>query len=101
MEISPAFSSTSAGCPKVSASKQKPLQVVAAGSSSAPIDTPYTLYVTDTVFNVGGHPWHGKALETSHPCPRYPDFLPRLVALSNCMRLSLTKAAHAVLSGAA
>jgi hypothetical protein len=33
--------------------------------------------------------------------PGYADFLSRLVALSNCMRLSLTKAAHAVLSGAA
>jgi hypothetical protein len=33
--------------------------------------------------------------------PTYPDFLSMLVALSNCMRLSLKKAAHAVLSGAA
>jgi len=30
-----------------------------------------------------------------------PDFLSRLVALSNSMRLSLKKAAHAVLSDAA
>jgi hypothetical protein len=30
-----------------------------------------------------------------------PDFLSKLVALSNSMRLSLKKAAHAVLSGAA
>jgi hypothetical protein len=33
--------------------------------------------------------------------PRTPDFLSRLVALSNSMRLSLMKAAHVVLSGAA
>jgi hypothetical protein len=33
--------------------------------------------------------------------PRTPDFLSRLVALSNSMRLSLKKAAHAVLSDAA
>jgi hypothetical protein len=33
--------------------------------------------------------------------PGIPDFLLRLVALSTCMRLSLKKAAHAVLSGAA
>jgi uncharacterized protein YqcC (DUF446 family) len=33
--------------------------------------------------------------------PRIPDFLSRLVALSSCMRLSLKKAAHVVLSGAA
>jgi hypothetical protein len=33
--------------------------------------------------------------------PRTPDFLSRLVALSNCMRLSLTKAAHAIPSGVA
>jgi hypothetical protein len=38
-------------------------------------------------------------METDHHHPRYPDFL--LVALSNCMRLSLKKAAHAALSGAA
>jgi hypothetical protein len=30
-----------------------------------------------------------------------PDFLSKFVALSNSMRLSLKKAAHAVLSGAA
>jgi hypothetical protein len=33
--------------------------------------------------------------------PRTPDFLSRLVALSNSIRLSLMKAAHAVLSDAA
>jgi hypothetical protein len=33
--------------------------------------------------------------------PRTPDFLSRLVALANCMRLSLMKAAHAVVFGAA
>jgi hypothetical protein len=33
--------------------------------------------------------------------PRTPNFLSRLVALSNSMRLSLKKAAHAVLSDAA
>jgi hypothetical protein len=33
--------------------------------------------------------------------PGTPDFLSRLVALSTCVRLSLKKAAHAVLSGAA
>jgi hypothetical protein len=33
--------------------------------------------------------------------PGTPDFLSRLVALSNCMRLSLKKAAHAAPSGAA
>jgi hypothetical protein len=33
--------------------------------------------------------------------PRTPDFLSRLVALSNSMRLFLMKAAHAVLSDAA
>jgi hypothetical protein len=33
--------------------------------------------------------------------PGTPDFLSRLVALSNSMRLSLKKAAHAVLSVAA
>jgi hypothetical protein len=42
----------------------------------------------------------GKALEANHHRPRYPDFLSRLVALSNSMQLSLKKAAHAVLSGA-
>jgi hypothetical protein len=36
-----------------------------------------------------------KAIETNHHRPRYPDFLSMLVALSNCMRLSLKKAAHA------
>jgi len=33
--------------------------------------------------------------------PTYPDFLSRLVALSHSMRLSLKKAAHAILSDAA
>jgi hypothetical protein len=33
--------------------------------------------------------------------PRTPDFLSRLVALSNSMRLSLKKAAYTVLSDAA
>jgi hypothetical protein len=33
--------------------------------------------------------------------PRTPDFLSRLVALANFMRLSLMKAAHAVVFGAA
>jgi hypothetical protein len=32
---------------------------------------------------------------------RYPDFLSRLVALTNLMRLSLRKAAHAAMSSAA
>jgi hypothetical protein len=43
----------------------------------------------------------GKAIKKIIIIPGTPDFLSRLVALSNCMRLSLEKAAHAVLSGAA
>jgi hypothetical protein len=46
----------------------------------------------------------GKAIVGLRPVffvPRTPDFLSRLVALSRSMRLSLMKAAHAVLSGAA
>jgi hypothetical protein len=46
-----------------------------------------------------GHP--GKAMETNHYLPTYPDFLSTLVALSHSMRLSLKKAARAVLSDAA
>ena len=38
----------------------------------------------------------GKALETNHHRPSYPDFLSMLVTLSNCMRLSLKKAAPGV-----
>jgi hypothetical protein len=34
-------------------------------------------------------------------CAASPDFLSRLVALANFMRLSLRKAAHAAISGAA
>jgi hypothetical protein len=41
--------------------------------------------------------WWG--LRPSFLFPRTPDFLSRLVALSNCMRLSLKKAAQAGLSG--
>jgi hypothetical protein len=43
----------------------------------------------------------GKQLKKIIIFPGTPDFLSRLVALSNSMRLSLKKAAHAVLSDAA
>jgi hypothetical protein len=43
----------------------------------------------------------GKHWKQTIISPGTPDFLSRLVALLNCMRLSLKKAAHAILSGAA